>query len=76
MEINSVEEFYKEASTSLNTDISQLLPHGLTKEVGHFNVFDVSELIKLVKVKPNMTYNRRAYYKMHEAVSNNNRCFT
>lgn len=65
MEIISVDGFYQEASAALNKDISQLLPTGLTKEVGHFNVFDVSELAKLVKVRPNMTYNRRAYYKIN-----------
>ncbi|MFA6086758.1 helix-turn-helix domain-containing protein [Mucilaginibacter sp.] len=65
MDIISVDRFYQEASAALNKDISQLLPEGLTKEVGHFNVFDVAELIKLVKVKPNMTYNRRAYYKIN-----------
>ncbi len=65
MEITTLEGFYKTASDNLNKDISQLLPQGLTKEVGHFNVFDVSELAKLIKVKPNMTYNRRAYYKIN-----------
>lgn len=65
MEITTVEEFYEEASAALNRNIDQLLPSGLTKEVGHFNVFDVTELLKLVKEKPNMSYNRRTYYKVN-----------
>jgi AraC family transcriptional activator of pobA len=52
----SIEEFYKSAS--------QLLPEGLTKEIGHFNVFDTRDLFQEFKRKPYMPYNRRAYYKI------------
>lgn len=64
MPITTVDDFYKEASAFLNSDLDQLLPAGITQEVGHFNVFDVTEVLKLVKEKPNMTYNRRTYYKI------------
>lgn len=56
MKVTSLEEFYKETAA--------LIPEGISKEIGHFNVFDVSELIERAKEKPFMPYNRRAYYKI------------
>ncbi|MFC0182689.1 AraC-type DNA-binding protein [Pseudarcicella hirudinis] len=56
MHITTLEEFYK--------DTSALLPEGINKEIGHFNVFKLDELIAQVKKKPAMPYNRRAYYKI------------
>src|SRR5882672_8138940 len=56
MKTTTVEEFYKE--------ISSFIPEGISKEIGHFNVFSVDELFKKSKGKPLMPYNRRAYYKI------------
>jgi len=56
MEIVSLEDFYK--------DTAALIPEGINKEIGHFNVFRIDELNKLLKSKPVMPYNRRAYYKI------------
>lgn len=33
-------------------------------DIGHFNVFDISEIYKYCKSKPVMPYNRRTYYKI------------
>ena len=54
----SVEDFYREAS--------QLIPEGINKEIGHFNVFNVGELFSeyLRTKKQPMSYNRRTYYKI------------
>jgi len=41
-----------------------LLPPGIVKEVGHFNVFDLYETFRHVKQKGVMPYNRRNYYKI------------
>ncbi|QEE49555.1 helix-turn-helix domain-containing protein [Flavobacterium alkalisoli] len=60
----SLEEFYREAANFTGRDITTLLPLGVSKEVGHFNVFDISETIKEVKKKNVMPYNRRSYYKI------------
>jgi len=60
----SLEEFYKEAVKFTGRDINSLLPPGINKEIGHFNVFDISETIKQVKRDNTMPYNRRAYYKI------------
>ncbi|ASU35029.1 helix-turn-helix domain-containing protein [Mucilaginibacter xinganensis] len=56
MAIISLEEFYRETST--------LIPEGINKEIGHFNVFKVDEIVAQYKKKPVMPYNRRAYYKI------------
>lgn len=56
MKTTSLEEFYEEINT--------LLPNGINKEIGHFNVFDVAELFEKMKGEKIMPYNRRAYYKI------------
>ena len=56
MNITTLEEFYKETSG--------LIPEGINKEIGHFNVFNIADMMALVKDKAVMPYNRRAYYKI------------
>lgn len=60
----SLEEFYKEAAAFTGKDVTALLPPGINREIGHFNVFDIAETIEAVKRKSVMPYNRRAYYKI------------
>lgn len=62
----SVEEFYREAETFLKADLTKILPDGINKNVGHFNVIDVAEVLQMLKERPTaqMAYNRRAYYKV------------
>jgi AraC-like DNA-binding protein len=72
MSIITLDEFYKDASSFLQNDLNALLPEGLTKEIGHFNVFDVADLVEKIKEKPVMPYNRRAYYKI-SLISGRNR---
>ena len=55
-DIVSLEDFYKSTAT--------LIPEGINKEIGHFNVFKIDELHAQLKKKPAMPYNRRAYYKI------------
>lgn len=58
METVTVEDFYRETSG--------LIPEGINKEIGHFNVFNVDDLFseyRKTKKQP-MPYNRRAYYKI------------
>lgn len=52
----TVEEFY--------TQTSGLVPEGISKEIGHFNVFKIDDFIARINEKPVMPYNRRAYYKI------------
>lgn len=60
----SLEEFYKQISPTTEDSLGYLLPDGITREIGHFNVFNVGDLMKRVKVKPVMPYDRRSYYKI------------
>lgn len=60
----TLDEFYREAARFTGKDIQSLLPPGIHKEIGHFNVFDIAETIRSVKQKQVMPYNRRAYYKI------------
>lgn len=57
MEPVSLNDFYRATAT--------LIPEGINKEIGHFNVFEMSEIQKLRRKSPSvMLYNRRAYYKI------------
>ena len=56
MKTTTVEEFYSQTS--------KLMPQGISKEIGHFNVFNMADLIERIREKPVMPYNRRAYYKI------------
>jgi len=64
MKIISVADFYK--------DTAALVPSEISREIGHFNVFNVDDLVARMKVKPFMPYNRRAYYKI-SLISGHNR---
>lgn len=62
MEFLSLEEFYQ---SICNLNGSSLVPEGITKELGQFNVFDTSELLAQNNGKKGkMPYNRRLYYKI------------
>jgi AraC family transcriptional activator of pobA len=57
MDITSLEDFYRETAS--------VLPEGINKEIGHFNVFKIADVMAAQKKKPgSMPYNRRAYYKI------------
>lgn len=64
IESTSLEDFYNEAANATGRDIKSLLPPGIDKEVGHFNVFDTAETFRQVKLRNVMPYNRRNYYKI------------
>lgn len=64
MNVTSVDEFYRQMIADSELDVRSLLPKGINKEIGHFNVFNMDELIERAKLKPGMPYNRRAYYKI------------
>lgn len=64
MKITSIEEFYEQ--------VSRLIPEGISKEIGHFNVFDVADMFEKLRENPQMPYNRRAYYKI-SLISGRNR---
>ena len=65
MKAISLDEFYQQLTTALDGAPGALLPGGIQREIGHFNVFDVADLFRRVREKPPMLYDRRAYYKIN-----------
>jgi len=65
MQTVSVDDFYKEIAVKTNGTVESLLPAGINKEIGHFNIFNFEDIIPKIKADPShMPYNRRAYYKI------------
>lgn len=65
MGITTLEEFYKQMGESIEGASNNLLLDGLNKEIGHFNIFSVDDIIAKGKKKgAPMPYDRRAYYKI------------
>jgi AraC family transcriptional regulator, transcriptional activator of pobA len=64
MKSKSIDAFYEEISGDCFTEPNALLPNGIQKEIGHFNVFNIKELYERLKGKSCMPYDRRAYYKI------------
>lgn len=52
----TIEQFYRDMDTTL--------PAGVSREIGHFNIFKYEDVIARLKVKPVMPYNKRTYYKI------------
>lgn len=63
MKIISLSDFYE--STKMP------LPDTISKEIGHFNVFDTAEIAEMYRKKPQMPYNRRAFYKINLIIGRN-----
>jgi AraC-like DNA-binding protein len=53
---STIDDFYKK--------ISAKMPEGMTKEIGHFNVFETEKLFDKVTGNRIMPYNRRAFHKI------------
>lgn len=60
----TIKEFYKEFLGDSCSGINQFLDENIHKDVGHINVFDISEIHRNAKYKTEMPYNRRTYYKI------------
>ncbi len=56
MKTISIEEFYEKINTEIPSEIS--------KEIGHFNVFNTKEVRERSSGKGTMLYDRRSYYKI------------
>ena len=68
MAATTLADFYKDTSPS---EHFYLLPDGITREIGHFNVFNIADLASSMAKKPVMLYNRRAYYKISLIIGRN-----
>lgn len=64
MSFITIKEFYQDILGDSCPDIEQFLNENIHKDIGHFNVFDISEMFKTSSSKSEMPYNRRTYYKI------------
>ena len=65
MKAITIDDFYKGTATATEENIDTLLPPGIKKEIGHFNIFSVADLVARYKSDPgDMVYNQRAFYKV------------
>ena len=64
MSKTSFEELCYRLSSGSSTDLSALLPEGILQEVGHFNVFNLTEITQTTREKPPIPYDCRAFYKI------------
>ena len=60
----TIKEFYQDILDDTCPDIHQFINENIHKDIGHFNVFDISEIHRDCKSKTEMPYNRRTYYKI------------
>lgn len=60
----TIKEFYQDILGNSCPDIDNFLTENINKDIGHFNVFDISEIFRHCKRQPEMPYNRRTYYKV------------
>lgn len=63
MAITSLEEFYRQTAS--------IVPENINREIGHFNVFRIDELMARMRENKTMPYNRRAYYKISLIIGKN-----
>lgn len=68
----TIKEFYQDILGESCPNIDAFLNDNINKDIGHFNVFDIAELSIHCKIKPEMPYNRRTYYKI-SLINGNNR---
>ncbi|RZL50331.1 MAG: AraC family transcriptional regulator [Pedobacter sp.] len=72
MEIVSLQDFYREMGFNNENELQTILPQGINKDIGHFNVFNIDSVRRKLKETKTMPYNRRTYYKI-SLISGHNR---
>jgi AraC family transcriptional activator of pobA len=55
---------YQELAPCTGLDLSALLPPGIQREVGHFNVFDMADLWQTTQLRAGTAYPCRSFYKI------------
>ncbi|MBC8082861.1 MAG: helix-turn-helix transcriptional regulator [Hymenobacter sp.] len=64
MKNTSLEALCQHRTNGAATELSSLLPTGIRGEVGHFNVFDLADLVPESREKLPVPYACRTYYKI------------
>ncbi|MBK9359159.1 MAG: AraC family transcriptional regulator [Bacteroidales bacterium] len=60
----SIRDFYREIFGDAGSQLDYFLEGNNSNDLGHFNVFDIVKFYYSGKMKSEMTYNRRLYYKI------------
>jgi AraC-like DNA-binding protein len=64
MTTTALNDLYQELAPCTGHDLSTLLPGGIQREVGHFNVFDLADLSASIGLRPGTPYPCRSFYKI------------
>ncbi|UOQ71498.1 helix-turn-helix domain-containing protein [Hymenobacter cellulosilyticus] len=64
MTSTALHTLYQELAPCTSLDLSTLLPGGIQREVGHFNVFDIADLWEPTQMRPATPYTCRSFYKI------------
>ncbi|WP_022822802.1 helix-turn-helix transcriptional regulator [Hymenobacter norwichensis] len=64
MTTTALSTLYQELAPCTGHDLSTLLPQGIQREVGHFNVFDLADLWDSTQLQPATSYPCRSFYKI------------
>ncbi|MFD1872896.1 helix-turn-helix transcriptional regulator [Hymenobacter bucti] len=64
MTTTALTALYQELTPCTGADLSTLLPGGIQREVGHFNVFDLADLAESNQLRPGTPYPCRSFYKI------------
>ncbi len=64
MDTISIREFYKEICGDTVCQLNEFLDSEQSSDIGHFNIFNIEKFYNCGNKKPEMTYNRRRYYKI------------
>ncbi|OON69987.1 helix-turn-helix domain-containing protein [Hymenobacter sp. CRA2] len=64
MTTTDLNALYQELAPCTGTDLSALLPKGIQREAGHFNVFDLADLWPAAQLQPGTPYPCRSFYKI------------
>jgi len=64
MKPTSLEELCQHRTTGEASELRTLLPSGIRGDIGHFNVFDLADLVPGGREKPATPYACRTYYKI------------
>ncbi len=71
MKSTTIKEFYQEILGDTCPDIDSILDESVYKDIGHFNVFDITQIFRSGKTALEMPYNKRTYYKISLIAGNN-----
>ena len=64
MTTDALTALYQELAPCIGLDLTTLLPSGIQREVGHFNVFDLGDFWDVNRLRSDTSYSCRSFYKI------------